>query len=190
MAYILIDGYNLTGIDNGNLEKARNELIESLRHYCEIKKHKVTVVFDGWKNGRSTESITKNAGLTVIYTRLGEIADVAIRKMLTPDARPWIVISTDREIYDYAGSRGFAAVTSEEFERKLFNTLKDHLPEETQEIEKDVTPATMEELLEQSDTEFLKYINDETDNSSASSSGNPRKLSKKDRKKIQALSKL
>ena len=49
MAYILIDGYNLIGIAHGNLEEARNDLIEKLQKYAAIKKQSITLVFDGWK---------------------------------------------------------------------------------------------------------------------------------------------
>ena len=189
MAYLLIDGYNLIGIDHGNLEQARDELINSLRLYSEIKHHDVTVVFDGWKNGRQTESRTRSAGLTIIYTRLGEIADEVIRKMLTPDSKPWIVISTDRAIYDHAANKDFAAVTSDEFEHKLFHALKNN-PDAKDDIERSAAPSTMEELLNQSDDDFLKSIDDEPDISTDRSGGNPRKLSKKDRKKMQALKKL
>ncbi|HDH00925.1 MAG TPA: hypothetical protein ENG80_03850 [Nitrospirae bacterium] len=51
MANILIDGYNLIGIAHDNLEKARIDLIQKLQSYSKLKKHRITLVFDGWKNG-------------------------------------------------------------------------------------------------------------------------------------------
>ena len=166
MAHILIDGYNLIGTAHGNLEKARKELIDLLQKYSSIKQHDITLVFDGWKNGQRDQTRTKAALLTVIYSRLGETADVAIRKMLTPDAKPWIVISSDREIYDYAARKDFAAVTSDEFEDKLFRALQE-------------TDGAIPDMYDEDDYD-----------SPARYRGNPRKLSKRDKKKQQALKKL
>ena len=176
MAYILIDGYNLIGTAHGNLEKARNELIEQLQEYSRIKQHDITLVFDGWKNGQRDQTRTKAAHVTVIYSRLGETADVAIRKMLTPDAKPWIVVSSDREIYDYAARKDFAAVSSDEFEDKLFRALHE---------DSGSIPH-----MQTGDENLMKYYDDEDDHSPDRFKGNPRKLSKKDKKKQQALKKL
>ena len=166
MAYIVIDGYNLIGIGHGNLEKARKELIDHLQEYSKIKEHDITLVFDGWKNGQKDQTRTKAARLTVIYSRLGETADVAIRKMLTPDAKHWIVVSSDREIYDYAARKDFAAITSDEFENKLFRALQE-------------TDGAIPDMYDEDDYD-----------SPARFKGNPRKLSKRDRKNQQALKKL
>ena len=56
MADILIDGYNLIGIAHRNFEQARNELISQLNRYASLKRHSITVVFDGWKNGQAAET--------------------------------------------------------------------------------------------------------------------------------------
>ena len=166
MAYILIDGYNLIGTAHGNLEKARKELIDQLQNYSRIKHHDITLVFDGWKSGHRDQTRTKAAHVTVIFSRLGETADVAIRKMLTPNAKPWIVVSSDREIYDYAARKDFAAITSDEFENKLFRAFHENsesIPDMNEDDEYDLP------------TRFK---------------GNPRKLSKRENKKKQALKKL
>lgn len=167
MAYILIDGYNLIGTAHGSLEEARNELIDTLQKYTLTKKHDITVVFDGWKSGQQEQTRTRAAHVTVIYSRLGETADTTIRKMLKPDAKDWIVVSSDREIYDYAARKDFAAVTSGEFEAKLFRALH---------ANSDSIPDMMED--------------DEYEASRARYKGNPHKLSKREKKKQQALKKL
>ncbi len=87
--------------------------------------------------------------------------------MLTPDAKPWIVVSSDREIYDYAARKDFAAVTSDEFEVKLFRVLHEN---------SDSIPDM------QDDGEY--------ETSRARYKGNPNKLSKREKKKQQALKKL
>ena len=167
MAYILIDGYNLIGTAHSDLEKARNDLIDQLQKYSSIKQHDITLVFDGWKSGHKDQTRIKAAHVTVIYSRHGEIADVVIRKMLTPDGKPWIVVSSDREIYDYAARKDFAAITSGEFEDKLFRALHDN---------SESIPDMQED--------------DEYESSRTRYKGNPRKLSKREKKKQQALKKL
>lgn len=163
MTNILIDGYNLIGIAHDNLEKARNDLIQKLQSYSKLKNHQIILVFDGWKNGQRDETKIKTAGLTIIYSRLGEKADLTIRKKLSSSNEHWIVVSSDREIYDYAAKKDHAALSSGEFEEKLYSAL-DNLNKDS--------------------------VDDYISRSSARSGGNPRKLSKKQKKKLQALRKL
>lgn len=165
MSYILIDGYNLIGISHGNLEKARNNIIEELRKYAKIKDHQITLVFDGWKNGQRNETRLKSANLTVIYSRLGEKADQTIIKILSTSTKPWIVVSSDREISDFAAKRNFAAVSSDEFEEKLYSALHGSQNDDQDGgLPFDYPPARHK--------------------------GNPAKLSKRRKKKLDALRKL
>ena len=163
MANILIDGYNLIGIAHDNLEKARNDLIQKLQSYSKLKKHQITLVFDGWKSGQKDETKIKTAYLTIIYSRLGEKADLTIKKKLSSSNKQWIVVSSDRKISDYAAMKDHAAVSSVEFEEKLYSALDD--------LKKD-------------------FIDDYITLPSARPGGNPRKLSKKQKKKNQAFRKL
>jgi predicted RNA-binding protein with PIN domain len=177
MAYILIDGYNLIGIGHGNLEKARSDIIAKLQEYAELKQHHITLVFDGWKSGNNDQSRATFRHVTVIYSRLGEKADDLIKRMLSSSTKPWIVVSSDREVADYAARKDFADVSSEEFEDKLFLTLN-RIKDE----------SSADEL--PPDEEMMKYYDDEEDDRPAPSKGNPRKLSRRHRKKMQALKKL
>ncbi|GBE40859.1 YacP-like NYN domain protein [bacterium BMS3Bbin09] len=175
MAHILIDGYNLIGTAHGSLEKARNDLIDQLQKYSQIKLHDITLVFDGWKNGHKDQTRIKAAHVTIIYSRLGETADVAIRKMLTPEGKPWIVVSSDREIYDFAARKDFAAITSDEFEDKLFRALHEN-------------SESIPDMQDDDDDDHP--LPDGRQAPNARFKGNPRKLSKRDKKKQQALKKL
>ena len=163
MANILIDGYNLIGIAHDNLEKARNELIQKLLSYSKLKKHQITLVFDGWKSGQIDGTKTKTANLTVIYSRLGEKADLTIIKKLSSSNKHWIVVSSDREISDYAAKKDHTAVSSVEFEEKLYSAL--------------------DNLNRNSADDYVSL-------SFARRGGNPKKLSRKQKKKLQALRKL
>lgn len=177
MAYILIDGYNLIGIAHDNLEKARNDIIERLKKYSEIKGHEVTIVFDGWKRGQRDETRIKFRDLTVIYSRLGEKADLTIKKIISSSTRPWIVVSSDREVADYAERKDHSAVASGEFEEKLYSAIGSLMSDPL------TDSPDFGEGFQKDDDEDIYCRPDRA-------RGNPRKLSKKQKKKIRALSKL
>ena len=167
MANILIDGYNLIGIAHINLEQARQDLIQRLCQYVNIKKHALTVVFDGWKDGQEVETKQRVGNITVIYSSLGEKADFVIKKVLSAHSQFWIVVSSDREIYDFAEKNHFIALKAEEFETRLNAAC--HAKEE------DIVEGRWEEDL---------------DLTPAGKKGNPRKLSQKKKRKAEALKKL
>jgi predicted RNA-binding protein with PIN domain len=177
MAYILIDGYNLIGIAHDNLERARNDLIHNLQEYASRKKHSITVIFDGWKDGRNDQTRITTRHVTTIYSRIGENADTVIKRMIEGSSRHWIVISSDREISDFAVRKDFAALSSEEFEGKLYSAINSA-------HDRDMIDNEL------SEEDITKYHEDEFESPSARAKGNPRKLSKKDRKRLQALKKL
>lgn len=171
MANILIDGYNLIGLAHRNLEKARHDLIQQLSRYAKLKGHSITVVFDGWKEGPARETRTKMGAVTVIYSGLGEKADDVIKHMLSSDTKPWITVSTDREIAAFAEKKKLAALRGDEFERKLSAALEaDRPPEE--------------------EAEAFAKDDENLDLKPECQKGNPKKRSKKDKKKIEALQKL
>jgi predicted RNA-binding protein with PIN domain len=171
MAHILIDGYNLIGIAHDNLESARNNLLHDLKDYSELKNHEITVVFDGWKSGNREQTRIRSRHVTVIYTRIGDTADVVMQRMLTPGTKPWIVVTSDRAISDVAEKRGFAAVTSEEFEEKLFKALNRIRTDSIPDFRPDeYGPDTPQEF--------------------RSKRGSSRQRSRREKKKLQALKKL
>lgn len=176
MANILIDGYNVTGTAHDNLEKIRNDLIDKLKRYSEIKKHHVTLVFDGWKSGLKDQTEIRTRDLTVIYSRLGEKADLVIKRLVKSSTIPWIVVSSDREISEYAATHDHAAVSSAEFEEKLYLALGN--PADGPLIGLDAGVASFNDK------------DDVIDPVPARSRGNPRQLSKRQKNKIQALKKL
>lgn len=171
MAYILIDGYNLLGIAHHNLEMARNNLIQQLCRYADLKGHHITVVFDGWKSGQMYEIESKLGNVNVIFSRLGEKADLVIKRILSQSSRHWIAVSSDREIKDFAWKNGFVCLTTIEFEERLRRALKQEKAEDSVEID-------------------AKYLEDDIDIIPAIQKGNPRMPSKRQRQKLRALNKL
>lgn len=172
MANIIIDGYNLMGLAHRNLEKARNDLILQLGIFAGRRGHDITVVFDGWKNGEARETREKRGALTIVYSPIGLKADQVIKNILTSSMKPWIVISSDREIAHFAEKKSFAALTRDEFREKLDFVIETDNPAVTGESEE------VAELDAHSHPPGTKK------------KGNPRKLSRKDKRKGEALKKL
>ncbi len=119
MGYLLIDGYNLLGIFHKDLEKARDGLIERLVRYAGLLGHDIIIVFDGWKNGQPVETRSRIGAVTVIYSRLGEKADAVMKRIMREEKRQWVVISSDKEVSDFAWSMGYAPILSHEFDKRL-----------------------------------------------------------------------
>lgn len=169
MAYILIDGYNLIGTAHQDLEKERGKLIEDLSKYSNKTGHDITVVFDGWKNGMGAETNMMIGGVKVIYSRLAEKADRVIMRILSSERKAWIVVSSDREIADFARSKGASPITSDEFQYKLYSAI---------------------EAVENTEEEPVEEDDEEMDIKPGRMKGNPWKLSKKEKMKLRTLKKL
>ena len=119
IAPIIIDGYNLIGIQHRDLRHKREELIQQLIAYKRLKGHDITVVFDGWKTGSHREEHAVTGGIRVIYSRLGDKADDVIRKIISQEKKEWIVITSDREIASHAWAEGAVPVSSDDFRQRL-----------------------------------------------------------------------
>jgi uncharacterized protein len=116
---IIIDGYNLIGIQYQNLRKEREELIQKLITYRKLKGHEITVVFDGWKSGSQHQEQIFAGGVRIIYSRLGDKADKVIMQILQQERKEWIVITSDREIMNHAWKNSSVPVPSDQFMSRL-----------------------------------------------------------------------
>jgi hypothetical protein len=159
---IIIDGYNAIGIHHKDLKKQREMLIEALIDFRKRRGHDITVVFDGWKTGEGQENQSVSGGIRVIYSRIGEKADVVIKRIISTVIRQWIVVSSDRDIANHAWSVGSVPVPAEDFIRVLERQGPTYTSDE-QEDHEDVTPRRK---------------------------GNPRQLSKKEKALARVISKL
>ena len=139
--------------------------MDLLIEYRKMRGHHIVVVFDGWKAGGGAESSSVRGGVKIIYSRLGEKADSVIKRVVSTERREWIVVSSDREIASHAWSLGSTPLSSEEFLPLLRAQGRDEREEDWTEgadDEEETTPRT----------------------------GNPRKLSKRERAVRRALGKL
>lgn len=168
---LIIDGYNLLGASGpiqAAMEQERTHLIHKLGRYAKRKHHQLLVVFDGWKSGNPVEERQNISGITVIFSKLGERADQVIQRLCVEYGTQAVVVSSDREIIDYAQSQGNFAIRAQEFEHLLHETLTD----------KARHPHS--EKTEPSDA--IDEIDHYRDGQQAGKKkGNPRKLSKKER---------
>ena len=86
--YLFIDGYNVINQwqyyrdVSGNIENARNKLIELLVEYQAYKGLRVVLVFDAHLVKGSQEKKELVFGVEVVYTKENETADSYIEKQL------------------------------------------------------------------------------------------------------------
>ncbi len=149
--HIVIDGYNLirrskslSAIDFRSMEEGRELLLERLVSYKRAKHHSIIVVFDGTNADINTERRTRWRGIDVVFSRPGELADSVIKRIVTRERERAVVVTSDREIADFAAGHGAATIGSIEFENKMeMVTNRDLVPDDFSEEEQaGWTPTT------------------------------------------------
>jgi predicted RNA-binding protein with PIN domain len=121
--HLIVDGYNLIRqsdrlqlLDAMDLQTGREALLEMLAHYRRRSHHQITVVFDGWQRGDLKESRDRYQGLLIIYSRRGERADEVIKRLLHQERQRALVVSSDREIQEFAEQVKAAWINAGQFE--------------------------------------------------------------------------
>jgi len=120
--HLIIDGYNLLGARgglHGDVETRREALIRELAGYRQRKGLPVTVVFDGWRSGASTQQAEWREGIEVVYSRKGEQADAVVKRLAEKYGSGCAVVSSDHEVGNAARAQGSTVMTSGEFETRM-----------------------------------------------------------------------
>lgn len=124
--HILIDGYNLircssslSTLDQQDIQLGREALLHTLAAYKKIKHHMITVVFDGAHAPPLSQSKDRVKGIKIKFSRSGETADTVIKKITAREKEKALVVSSDRDVVDFAASQGAATISSPEFEEKI-----------------------------------------------------------------------
>ncbi len=124
--HLIIDGYNLLGVrgqvgrvSSSESEQAREQLLRELAAYRHQRPHAITVVFDGWQQGQATEHREHRAGLEVVFSRKGERADQVIQRLADQYGSDCAVVSSDREVAEFARAQGAFVMGAGEFDGKL-----------------------------------------------------------------------
>jgi hypothetical protein len=124
--HLIVDGYNLlaqTGRIGGGTslhsDEVRESFLRDLAAYRQRKSHAITVVFDGWQQGWGTERREHRLGLEVIFSRRGQKADQVIQRLAAEFGSACAVVSSDREVVDFARAHGAFVMKAQEFAGKL-----------------------------------------------------------------------
>ena len=124
--HIIIDGYNLirqsgflSVFDRRDIQDGREALIDMLTAYKKIKGHQVTVVFDGADAPGFSQTRDLIKGIRVRFSRSGESADDAIKKMASKEREKALIVSSDLDVVDFAALKGCATISSPMFEEKI-----------------------------------------------------------------------
>jgi predicted RNA-binding protein with PIN domain len=140
--HLIIDGYNLLHVNRSlirlnstQLQWERERLIDQLSTYQKHKSCGVTVVFDGWQEGWSTETREKKKGIEVLFSKLGEKADEVIKRLVKGKRSGTIVITSDRDVARFAQRMDVAVIPSEQFREKLEGGSSDMFEEGPEEEE-------------------------------------------------------
>jgi predicted RNA-binding protein with PIN domain len=139
--HLIIDGYNLlhvnrswTNLNSTQLQREREHLIGQLSTYQKHKSCGVTVVFDGWQEGWSTETRQQKKGIEVLFSKLGEKADEVIKRLVREKGSGTVVITSDRDVARFAQRMDIAVISSGQFREKLERGSSE-MPEESPEEE-------------------------------------------------------
>jgi len=139
MAY-LVDGNNFIGHTSPyDIRDPRNKysLIAKLLIFNKIQKAKIIVVFDGPPDPEITDQNFPAKSLTVLFPDEGQNADLIIKDILSRRARErrFYVVSSDREIKDFARKKGIKPLTCEKFNKQLKDVIKEN--KKVKEMDKD-----------------------------------------------------
>lgn len=141
--YLLVDGYNiifswdeLKKISADNLDLARNMLINTMSNYKGVYGCEVIVVFDAYKVKGQTREIEQTGGISVVYTKEAETADMYIEKTshdLSKEHRVRVATSDGMEQLIILGNGAFRISASELYEEvKLAEKhIRDYIREHT-----------------------------------------------------------
>jgi predicted RNA-binding protein with PIN domain len=122
---IIVDGYNFIGREKGlrgDLRGKRLKLIERLSAYRKTKGYSVTLVFDGGGGEGLDAGDGRIDGVEVVFSR-GESADEVICRMAEVLKEGCTVVSSDREIQRRVRESGGISIYSGEFEARLKSVL-------------------------------------------------------------------
>lgn len=128
--HIIIDGYNLIRqtpelgrLDRIDLQAGRDALIDRLISYRRIKRHDITVVFDGSDENPLFRARDRVGGIKIEFSHKGETADTVIKRMVEKKKSKALVVTSDLEIIQHAQSRSAATIDSTDFASRLTQAL-------------------------------------------------------------------
>ena len=167
--WLAIDGYNviaeMTGEALGmlDLEAERTEFNRLLVQYRKLSKNRLTVVYDGGRSVSGEPRSYSESGVKITFSSSGQSADQLLIKMAHQYGSGLTIVSSDREVVGASEKSGAIALASGEFVQRLLLTLSSD--EESGEVD--------------SETKDRRHL--------TRKKGNPKRLSKKERRRNQRL---
>ena len=138
---VIIDGYNVLGFrgwrglsSSQDIEKLREQLIEDLFCYWQLKGHTITLVFDAWREP-SSEYREHRSGVEVVYTGWGERGDQVIQRMVRQFGKDCVIVSSDLEIIATAKAHSALTISAKEFQCRLETALQDKKTDKNVELD-------------------------------------------------------
>ena len=144
----LIDGNNLLGhIAPSSVKdsRAKHDLVLKLRTFQRLKRTKIILVFDGYPDPNLPLKTYREKKFLVLFPPPDQNADQVIKDIILKqtDLRRFFVVSSDREIKNFAQANKAKTLNCEDFSRQLGKTLKE--AKKAQEEEKKVSsPSPLE----------------------------------------------
>lgn len=167
--YIVVDGYNFIGAVkrlNPGLENLRESLIAEIGEYAALSGRSVIVVFDGGEEGEIYTSKNVRKGVKVIFSYPGVDADAVIIEICRKYSG-CLVVTNDSYIRKAIERYNSFAISCAEFAETMRKTSQESGGESVS-------------------SDPLR----DADDSPASKKGNPRRLSKRERKRRRLLKRL
>ncbi len=129
MITIIIDGYNFifnsyfkTNVKSETLQKLRDDIVNFLSKYYNVKRNKVIVVFDGYNTVEPLESKYFIQNIEIIYSKMDEKADDVIIR-LAKECGNSIVVTNDKEIKKNVEGVNCSCMSPEEFKMLAVNVI-------------------------------------------------------------------
>jgi predicted RNA-binding protein with PIN domain len=125
----LVDGNNVMAQRVGwhrDKQKARRRLMNELARFAEVKRVRVTVVFDGAPEQHFADG-SSYKGVRLFYGRRGSNADERIKQMVEEERErsTLLVVTSDRALADYVRRCGARVIRSGEFRKRMEEALSD-----------------------------------------------------------------
>jgi hypothetical protein len=188
MLTIIIDGYNFIfnsyfkiEFESHELQKLRDETINFLSKYYNVKRNKVIVVFDGYNTDEPCESKYNRQNIEIIYSKKNEKADDVIVRLAKSTTGNSIIVTDDNDIRRRASGAHCSCSGAEEFRRLVESII-------TRDEDGKNYGFTADGLIKSKEEEYEDGI--AAERGSGEKKGNPHRLSKKERLKIKKMKKI
>jgi len=131
--------------------RAKHDLVLRLRTFQKLKRTRIILVFDGYPDPDLPLKTYRGKKFLVFYPPPDQNADQLIKEIILKqtDLRRFFVVSSDREIKNYAQAKGAKAFSCEDFSRQLRKALKEaKKAREEEKEESSPSPLEVDQWLE------------------------------------------